>query len=145
MLRIALMLTLIFLSSCATTNRGYFQDVPLINSPEGLKIHTPEGVEIAIEPGETKTYTIFEVDKDTGKRKYKKKVHRQEYKIRLKSQSEHVLIFEYNGQKKTIKVYGRISYNFLILDTLMGIFPIFIDAYTENWYNLPPIQVEEWQ
>jgi hypothetical protein len=72
-LRIALMLTLIFLSSCATTNRGYFQDVPLINPPEGLKIYTPEGVEIAIEPGKTKIYTILKSIRIQGRENTRKK------------------------------------------------------------------------
>lgn len=103
------------------------------NAPDELKITTLEGVNIPLKRTRLnyeKPYTSEQIVKEV-------------VKITLRSKKEHVLIFHYGDKKQTISVDGKIDAYILVLDTLTGLFPAFIDAYTGNWYTYNKIVFSE--
>ncbi len=119
-------------TGCATVFKGYEDKVPILNSPDNLKIHTIDGTEIHIKNEEIRTanHDFNPAKIDTVKIPY----------INLRSNKSHVLVLESGKQKKTIEVYPKLSAWWFIADVLTATF--FIDMYTGNWNYFENINVE---
>ena len=119
-------------TGCATVFKGYEDKVPILNSPENLKIYTIDGTEIQIKNEEIRTanHDFNPAKIDTVKIPY----------INLRSNKSHVLVMESGKQKKTIEVYPKLSAWWFIADVLTATF--FIDMYTGNWNYFENINVE---
>ena len=119
-------------TGCATVFKGYEDKVPILNSPENLKIYTIDGTEIQIKNEEIRTanHDFNPAKIDTVKIPY----------INLRSNKSHVLVLESGKQKKTIEVYPKLSAWWFIADVLTATF--FIDMYTGNWNYFENINVD---
>jgi hypothetical protein len=133
--RYCLLLFLSFLfSSCATVFKGYYDKVSIIDPPKDLKITTSEGISIPCMYDST-------MAKSKDLKTWNESYVARNYYILLRNNQQHTLTFKSAEFEKTIVVYPKIGGGWLIIDTVTGILPVFIDMYTGSFNHFDPIDL----
>ena len=134
------LIIIIFLfNNCATILKGYTDTVRIENAPEDLQIFDEDGIKIPIYEKSIREGIYIYIP--TRKQWDGNKIIKVK-EINLKSQKEQVLLLKSQGKEKKIKLYGKISGFYLVLDSIFFIYPAFIDAYTSNWYKYDDINAK---
>ena len=131
------LLLVLLLNNCATIMKGYSDTIRIENVPEDLQILDENRIDIPIYEK-----IVEVVMRDTANQKTYW-TNKNVKEIKLRSKKEQVLIQIAQGKEKKIKLYGKIDIFYLILDTILGIYPAFIDGYTGNWYKFEDIKISE--
>ncbi len=117
--------------SCATIIHGYQKEVEIVNAPKDLSVETYEGVAIPVQ-----RESLSFKEPYTGKEKATVTA-----KINLRAKENHILVLKYGGKKEIFELHGKIEPFMLVLDTVFGLYPAFVDAYTGNWYRYDDIVI----
>lgn len=104
---------LVFFSGCATLFKGSTQVLPVNSDPAGAEVFV-DGVSV----GRTPIQLRLVVNKP--------------YTITVRSET---------GQERTVQVVNQLGTLWLVLDILVGLVPVIVDAATGAWYELQPGQV----
>jgi len=110
-------------AGCATVFKGYESPVELYLVPDSLRVFTYYGEEVPIHEMEFTSNNVVRISKI----------------IYLRSNQTHVLKLQKGEKQKIVSVYPKLSVGWLLLDMVMGGFPVFIDMYTGAWFHFDDV------
>ncbi|MCU7497620.1 MAG: hypothetical protein HF314_10860 [Ignavibacteria bacterium] len=125
------LIAMFFLAGCATAFKGYKDKVDVVNAPFDVRVFTKDGVEIPVDSTSYRYYSNEAKRYQTGYKKY----------IALRSNKDHILTLKSQGKERTIEMFSKINFGWVVLDVATGVFPAFFDAYTGNWNKFEPINI----
>ncbi len=124
-------------TGCATIIKGSHESVPLVNYTPGTVIKDQYGIVIPVfednnirtnrsaNPYDRVTEKIDTIGRD--------------YFVMLDVTERPVLTVERDGLRAVVVPNRRIGIGWIILDTVLGLYPAFIDASSGAWYTYTPI------
>ncbi len=124
-------------TGCATIIKGSHESVPLVNYTPGTVIKDQYGIVIPVfednnirtnrsaNPYDRVTEKIDTIGRD--------------YFVMLDVTERPVLTVERDGLRTVVVPNRRIGIGWIILDTVLGLYPAFIDASSGAWYTYTPI------
>jgi hypothetical protein len=126
-----------FLTGCATLIKGYYDEVPVLNYHEGMTITNHYGERIVVHDkirtnAVANPYAAAQKNVDTlivGKI------------IMLATSENHVLKINDGVKEKTVTARRQVGLGWLFLDTVLGVYPMIVDAYTGCWHKFEHIDL----
>lgn len=127
----------LLMTGCATIIKGSHESVPLVNYTPGTVIKDQYGIVIPVfednnirtnrsaNPYDRVTEKIDTIGRD--------------YFVMLDVTERPVLTVERDGLRAVVVPNRRIGIGWIILDTVLGLYPAFIDASSGAWYTYTPI------
>lgn len=127
----------ILLTGCATLIKGYYDEVTVHNYREGMTITNQYGEPIPLHNkistnAVANPYAVAQKNVDT--------IHVGKFML-LATSEDHVLKINDNGREKIVTARRRVGIGWLLLDTVLGVYPMVIDAYTGCWHKFDPVDV----
>lgn len=127
----------LLVTGCATIIKGTRESVPLVNYTPGTVIRDQYGIEIPVFEDNT-------IRTNRSANPYDRVVERVDtigrvYFVQLDVTERPVLTVERGGRQSVVVPIREIGIGWIILDTVLGLYPAFIDASSGAWYHYTPI------
>jgi len=138
-----MLITLFFLTSCATLLKGYFSELEVYGDTGKLEVLDEHNLPLDIEQI---TYEVkVKAFQDSLNNYLVKRDTIGIKSIRLRSDRDYLLTLKYANEEKRIMAYKKIGFWWAFFDLLSGGLPIFIDAYTGAWNYYDPVILKQQQ
>lgn len=127
----------LLVTGCATVFKGTQESVPVLNYAPGTVIKDQYGIVVP----------VFEnniIRSNRSANPYDRVAERvdtigRDYFVILDVSERAVLTVERGGQQSVVVPIRHIGLGWIILDTVLGLYPAFIDASSGAWYTYTPI------
>lgn len=133
----AIVILSLFLTGCATVFKGYYDEVSIIDYRDGVTITNQHGERIIVH-NKIKTNAVANPYIAATKKVDTVSVGKVIY---LDTSENQILTIKDGEREKIVTAYRRLGMGWLLLDTVLGVYPLIIDAYTGCWFRYDPIDL----
>jgi len=127
----------LFLTGCATVFKGYYDEVSVVDYREGVTITNHNGERIIVH-NKIKTNAVANPYIAAVKKVDTVSVGTVIY---LDTSENQVLTISDGEREKIVTAHRRLGMGWLLLDTVLGVYPLIIDAYTGCWFRYDPVDL----
>jgi hypothetical protein len=133
----AIVMLSLFLTGCATVFKGYYDEVSVIDYQEGITITNHHGERIIVHD-KIKSNAVANPYIAAMEKTDSVSIGKVIY---LDTSENHVLTIRNGEREKIVTARRRLGIGWLLLDTVLGVYPLVIDSYTGCWFRYDPVDL----